>query len=296
MDPVEIISRKIGRYFNSIKVAYLKSQSDKDIVSKKDDISRMISTFETSNEIRFTTLSDIPIDNYVGEDTSTLQEMTAEEVSQELDGDTVTDLLCDIESNTRKTQTVSITSTGGDTVAQHVLGSEETMPGITEKIDEERMCRGLNTKDILFISVAWIVLPAFRFFLLCPEVIWFDVTSHSNNKGYHLLTFSCRSLTGHQVVFLWIWVPNEQRFSFRWVFQHAIPNLIPKVFRDRVKYLMKDGDPQQRNEALYALQNIFVNAREGGCGYHIVQKLFERHVPSVNHLSDPGKKLWGQCV
>ena len=91
-------------------------------------------------------------------------------------------------------------------------------------------------------------------------------------------------------------MPNEQRFSFRWVFQHAIPNLIPKVYRDRVKYLMKDGDPQQRNEALYALQNIFVNAREGGCGYHIVQKSFERHVPSVNHLSDPGKQLWGQCV
>ena len=32
---------------------------------------------------------------------------------------------------------------------------------------------------------------------------------------------------------------------------------------------MKDGDPQQRNEVIYALQSVFPNAIEGGCGWHI---------------------------
>ena len=68
---------------------------------------------------------------------------------------------------------------------------------------------------------------------------------------------------------MWIWIPNQQRFSFRWVFQHAIRNLIPKWFRDRVQFIMKDGDPQQQNEILHALKNGFVNAGEGSCGFHI---------------------------
>ena len=107
------------------------------------------------------------------------------------------------------------------------------------------------------------------FFLLCPEVIWCDVTSHSNNKGFDLLTFSCRTSVDKQVVFLWIWIPNQQRFSFRWVFQHTIPNLIPKWARDRVAFIMKDGDTQHQNEILPALKTIFSNTIEGGCGFHI---------------------------
>jgi len=72
-----------------------------------------------------------------------------------------------------------------------------------------------------------------------------------------------------QAVFLWIWIPNQQRYSFRWVFQHAIPNLIPKWLRERVLLIMKDGDAQQRNENLCALFRVFPNAKEAGCGFHI---------------------------
>ena len=127
----------------------------------------------------------------------------------------------------------------------------------------------MTPADVLFIGIGWILIPAFRFFMLCPEVIWCDVTSHSNNKGFHLFSFSCRLSIGKQVVFMWVWIPNQQRFSFRWVFQHAIPNLMPKWLRDRVRFIMKDGDPQQRNEIIYSFDRIFVNAIEGTCGMHI---------------------------
>ena len=105
-------------------------------------------------------------------------------------------------------------------------------------------------------------------------MIWCDVTSHSNNKGFNLLTFSCRTFVDKQVVFLLIWIPNEQKISFIWVFQHAIPILIPKYIRDRVQFTMKDGDAQQKNEILYTLLSIFPNAKEGGCGWHIGQSYF----------------------
>ena len=130
----------------------------------------------------------------------------------------------------------------------------------------------ITKEQYLFISIAWIILPAFRFFKLCPEVIWCDVTSHSNNKGFNLLTFSCHTSVDKQVVFLWFWIPNEQRISFRWVFQYAIPILVPKWLRERVKLITKDVDPQQRNEVIYALKLVFPNAIEAGCGWRIGAK------------------------
>ena len=141
---------------------------------------------------------------------------------------------------------------------------------------EEREERSLHKEDALFIAVAWIVKPALKLFKLCPEVIWVDVTSHSNNKGFHLLTFSSRLSIGKQIVWLWIFIPNQQRFSFRWVFKEAIPSLIPEWLRKRVLFFMKDADPQQSNEIQSAMRNIFVNASEGTCGYHLVNMGWKR--------------------
>ena len=69
---------------------------------------------------------------------------------------------------------------------------------------------------------------------------------------------------------MWIFIPNQQRFSFRWVFKEALPKLVPKWLMERVLFFMKDGDPQQCNEILLAMKTVFVNTSEGTCGYHIV--------------------------
>ena len=142
------------------------------------------------------------------------------------------------------------------------------------------------------MSIAWIVLPALRFFLLCPGVIWCDVTSHSNNKGFHLLTCSCRTSLDTQVVFLYIWIPNEQRISFRWVFQHAIVNLVPKYACDCVRFIMKDGDPQQRNEIIAALATVLRGAKEGACGWHIIRQGWLSHVPGDGAISKFNRPRW----
>ncbi len=150
---------------------------------------------------------------------------------------------------------------------------------------EERVERKLNPSQILFIAIAWTRVAALRLFMLCPDVVWCDVTSHSNNKGFCLLTFSCRTSVGKQVIFLWIWIPNEKRFSFRWVFQHAIPILIPISIRKRVSFIMKDGDSQQRNEILKATLNIFPNAIEGSCGWHIGKNSLGLYYISIHTIS-----------
>lgn len=172
---------------------------------------------------------------------------------------------------------------------------EITDVNLIGRVTEERKERQLSCTEGLFIAVAWVLKPALRFFMLCPEVFFLDVTLHSNNKGFHLLTFLSRSSIGKQVVWMWIFIPNQQRFSFRWVFQEAIPALLPQWLRDQVVFFMKDGDQQQRNEILGAMTNVFVNTVEGTCGFHVVNMGRKKHVPPIG-ISNLNLKKWTVVV
>ena len=83
-----------------------------------------------------------------------------------------------------------------------------------------------NTK--VFLAIAWVFKPELRFFKLFPEVIHVDGTSHSTQKKYELITFSVKTSLGRQVVFLRVWLPDQKRYSFRWIFQHVLLGLFPK--------------------------------------------------------------------
>jgi hypothetical protein len=167
------------------------------------------------------------------------------------------------------TMTISTTKSFTGHVHYEPINESSEIYSLSAQMNEERSERCLQKKEGLFIAVAWIVKPAFRLFKLCPEVVWVNVTSHPNNKGFHLLTFSSRLSIGKQIGWMWIFIPDQQRFSFRWVFKQALPKHVPKWLRECVLFFMKDGDPQQCNEILSAMKSVFVNASEGTCGHHV---------------------------
>ena len=202
----------------------------------------MLANFENSSEIKFTTISDVPH--------------------------------CDPDNHPLDTELepsvlLSTTKQDNGKVVNTPIDDLPGMEDLVKSVRSSRNLRKIKNNQYQFVSIAWTILPILRFFLLCPEVVWCDVTSHSNNKGFHLLTFSCRSSIDRQVVFMWLWIPNEQRMSFRWVFQHAIPILLPRHACLRVRMIMKDGDPQQRNELMTVIAKVFPNAIEASCGWHI---------------------------
>jgi len=105
-----------------------------------------------------------------------------------------------------------------------------------------------------------------------PETVFVDVTSHSNNKKYSLLTFSCKSAVNKHVVFLKAWIPNQKRFSFRWVFKYAIESLGLDKYFQYTELFMKDGDPRQHNEIKRAMTEYLQNDADAACGWHIVHQ------------------------
>lgn len=157
---------------------------------------------------------------------------------------------------------------------------------------QERQDQAIPEDRTIFHAISWANEKVFRYFKLNPEAITCDVTSHTNRSGFHLLTFSTKTAIDKQVVFLRIWIPNQKRVSFRYVFQEALTKLIPSYIRDRVMFIMKDGDPQQGKEILLAIKMHFQNAIEGGCGFHIVNMGWDRHVQGWKCVPDEHLDEW----
>jgi hypothetical protein len=222
------LSGKFDHFVNLSKISYLNSRGNGHLLSPKDDIELMMDNFSLSGDISFVSLSDVPVEEYF----NTSEKFTVNAVTTLPNSGTV---------STPFKDTIAV-ATAKDFSGKIVYTEIHDLPGIAclaDTIQDERCERNLTKTDALFIAVAWTCKPAFRLFKLCPEVVWVDVTSHLNNKGFHLLTISSRLSIGKQIVWMWVLIPNQQRFSFRWEFQQAIPTLVPQWLRDRVKFFMK---------------------------------------------------------
>ena len=69
-------------------------------------------------------------------------------------------------------------------------------------------------------------------------------------------------------------------------------SLIPNHLRQQVEFVMKDGDSQARNELLVSLKSVFPNAKEGGCGWHILHQGMKTHVPGSTSVTKSNQKKW----
>lgn len=223
-----------------------------DADSTTGDFDNLFDVLANEQGVSFTSLSSVPL--------SDLKDLSENSVSELSAGD---------DEQNKNVTVVTTKGDDGNTTCTEVSSNDEIAHADTIAM-EERQERALDVSQTLFMAIGFVYLPLLRFVKLCPEVIWCDITSHSNNKGFHLMTFSCRnSGLAKQSVFMYLWLPDQKRFSFRWVFQHALKVLLPEHVRLRVRFIMKDGDPQQRNEILRSLLSVFPNAIEGSCGWHI---------------------------
>ncbi|KAL7528985.1 hypothetical protein ACHAXR_004319 [Thalassiosira sp. AJA248-18] len=138
------IYKKFGQFIASAKIAYLASKNDDGSMKKSDDIHNMLDMFESSNEVRFTSLSDVPLTQYY-------------EIAREEE-----DLATDEQSTqVSDTITMSLTKDENNNIIQEDLKESSTLGEIADLAKEERKARKMKKKDELFISIAWTVMPLF---------------------------------------------------------------------------------------------------------------------------------------
>ena len=82
-------------------------------------------------------------------------------------------------------------------------------------------------------------------------------------------------------VILRAFVPNERAWMFRWLFQVATPSLLGTSSCELVQLQITDGDSQETSQLDQAMKTIFKNSKRRRCGWHIIEKGWERNVSGL---------------
>ena len=175
---------------------------------------------------------------------------------------------------------ISTITSGSNRFTSNIDHSSDTsLSSIAEMTRDVRRNECIQKDSKVFVAVAWANVNEIRMMTLFPEVFHCDATCDTNNTKNHLITLSGRTSTGSQFVFIRIWVVNQRRSMFKWVFSNVLPNFIPKHALNQVKFVMVDGDPQQESELVIAMKQYMPKAMLGKCSWHVITQGWNRRVP-----------------
>jgi hypothetical protein len=257
------ICSKLGKFVSRAKISYLQDHTPSKLLEPRatnSDVDSLIEFFESSKEISY-------------------------------------QVLWDVQFNTSTTGLVSETKIpNNENNIVRDLSSAQDMSENQELTQNARKNQQIPIDSKVFVAIAWSSQNDIRMFKLFPEVMHIDATCDSSNKKNALLTFSIRTSTAKQFVFLKAWLPNQKRSSFRWVFRYVLPEIISRHILLRTKLVMVDGDQQQNSELKLAIKSYMSHAHFSQCGWHIVCQGYKRHGPSGKSFTGKKKSVFDQFL
>jgi hypothetical protein len=247
---------KLGKFITKAQMSHFASEPSRPLASglEKSDTDSLLEFFEATADTSCQTLWDVPLDD----------------------------------GTTALVSCLNVDRDKGFAEINHADDPDFIEPRETAQI--ARNNPRVHEEARIFIAVAFANKCDIRAFLLFPEVTRADCTCDSNNTNNHLLTFSCRTSSGKQVAFLKVWLPNQKRSAFRWVFKFALTSPFEASAFQRTRLVMVDGDPQQKSELSKAIFDCMPNAIDGGCGWHVVEQGWKRHGPGTTAVIEVSGK------
>ena len=142
-----------------------------------------------------------------------------------------------------------------------------------------------NSQDVL-LAIVWVLPHGKHLFRAYPEVMFIDGTHKTNEENRPLITMGIKDCSGKMQIILRAFVPNERAWLFRWLFQVATPSLLGKVACASVQLLITDGDSQETSQLDQALKTVFKSSQRRRCGWHIVEKGWDRNVAGLGRTQE----------
>jgi len=140
----------------------------------------------------------------------------------------------------------------------------------------------------VMLGAAWIDENGWKMFHRFPEVAFFDTTFKTNNEGRPLFLMVGRDSNGRGFIVLRIYMPNETKAFFMWIFSRVMVMLLGKKAIDRINLLLSDGDAQEYTALDDSTKShVMTNAYRGRCCRHLVHKTWEKDVGDSSKMNDP---------
>lgn len=181
---------------------------------------------------------------------------------------------------------VLFTETGGATSSEVTMREMVSDNGdlgndIMKYARESRVSVNASDNQDVMLAIVWVLPKSKQLFRAYPEVLFIDGTHKTNYENRPLVTMGVKDSKGRMQIILRAFVPNERAWLFRWLFQVATPALLGGSSCDLVRLQITDGDSQETSQLDDALKTVFKMSKRRRCGWHIIDRGWERVVSSI---------------
>jgi hypothetical protein len=155
----------------------------------------------------------------------------------------------------------------------------------------------LNQANRILLSLAWMDNEAMDKIACFPFVLGMDETDRTNCEERPLFCMVGMDSDNHIFPVLHILMPSKARWAYDWIYNEAIPYLLPDRIRKNVQLLLTD----QGKELVHMLSasvgegKTFPNATHRLCAWHIVDRNYnmevKKFVPKRKSQSEVDKKF-----
>jgi hypothetical protein len=187
-----------------------------------------------------------------------------------------------------KTREMIFTETGNSTADNAVETVCEIVrePGLLgddmmKYARESRISVNADDAQDVLLAIVWVLPQGKQLFRAYPEVMFIDGTHKTNNENRPLITMGIKDCSGKMQIIVRAFVPNERAWLFRWLFHIATPSLLGHVACESVQLQITDGDSQEISQLDQAMNTVFKNSLRRRCGWHIVEKGWDRNVAGL---------------
>jgi hypothetical protein len=142
-----------------------------------------------------------------------------------------------------------------------------------------RFARRVDDSQDLLLAFAWVLPEEHRQFSLYPFVAHIDGTNSTNKESRPLVTVTGRDALGNQFTALRAYLPNNQAWVFKWLFQTVFPTLLGTDALAHVVVFITDGDSQETSLG-NAIDALFPQAIRVRCIWHAVDRGMDTCFPN----------------
>ena len=146
-------------------------------------------------------------------------------------------------------------------------------------VEGVRRARRVDDSQDLLLAFAWVLPEEHRQFSLYPFVAHIDGTNSTNKESRPLVTVTGRDALGHQFTVLRAFLPNNQAWVFKWLFQTVFPTLLGMDALARIAVFITDGDSQETSQLDNAILRLFPQAYRVRCIWHAVDRGMAANFP-----------------
>ena len=130
----------------------------------------------------------------------------------------------------------------------------------------------------MMIGIAFATPFELRQFKLFHAVVNVDVTEDTNNEGRPLATVTSKDSHGKMFTVLRAFLPNQQEWSFQWLFGTVFVTLLGEECLNGMKVIITDGDSQEIKLLDAAIKSHFPKVVRLRCAWHIIDRGWKKHL------------------